>query len=76
MTTRHQEIKNTLNKLYAESARATSPAQINELEKKIAYLEGALSIILYAVCEDCGKYAADYPSKLCPGCEAYQAHTR
>jgi hypothetical protein len=28
------------------------------------------------MCEDCGKYPADYPSRLCPGCEAYQEHQR
>lgn len=27
------------------------------------------------VCEACGKNAADPPSKLCPGCEAYKDHT-
>jgi hypothetical protein len=26
------------------------------------------------LCEECGNYA-DPPSRLCPGCEAYQAHT-
>lgn len=26
-------------------------------------------------CEDCGRFAADPPSKLCPGCEAYREHT-
>jgi hypothetical protein len=25
-------------------------------------------------CEDCGERPADYPSKLCPGCEAYREH--
>lgn len=28
------------------------------------------------VCEGCGIYPADLPSKLCPGCEAYQEHQR
>lgn len=28
-----------------------------------------------AICEECGKYPADPPSKLCPGCEAYREHT-
>jgi hypothetical protein len=27
------------------------------------------------LCEDCGKNYADPPSRMCPGCEAYQAHT-
>ena len=27
------------------------------------------------LCADCGKNWADYPSKLCPGCEAYREHT-
>ncbi len=27
-------------------------------------------------CIECGIYRADPPSKLCPGCEAYQEHTR
>ncbi len=26
------------------------------------------------LCAECGKYRADPPSPLCPGCEAYQAH--
>lgn len=26
-------------------------------------------------CIDCSKNWADYPSKLCPGCEAYREHT-
>lgn len=26
------------------------------------------------ICEDCGKYYSDPPSRLCPGCEAYQEH--
>jgi hypothetical protein len=25
-------------------------------------------------CEECGKNYADHPSRLCPGCEAYQEH--
>ena len=25
-------------------------------------------------CEECGIYPADYPSKFCPGCEAYKEH--
>lgn len=25
-------------------------------------------------CEECGKYWADWPSRLCPGCEAYREH--
>jgi rubrerythrin len=27
-------------------------------------------------CIECGTNYADPPSKLCPGCEAYQEHTR
>lgn len=27
------------------------------------------------VCKECGKYPADPPSKLCPGCEAYREHS-
>lgn len=27
-------------------------------------------------CSDCGIYWADYPSDLCPGCEAYREHQR
>lgn len=27
------------------------------------------------MCEDCGKYPADFPSRLCAGCEAYREHT-
>jgi hypothetical protein len=27
-------------------------------------------------CEECGQYPADPPSRLCPGCEAYQEHQR
>lgn len=26
------------------------------------------------MCEACGRYPRDYPSKMCPGCEAYEAH--
>jgi hypothetical protein len=28
------------------------------------------------LCADCGKYRADPPSKLCPGCQAYVEHQR
>ena len=28
------------------------------------------------MCEDCGKYPADWPSKTCAGCDAYAEHTR
>jgi hypothetical protein len=28
------------------------------------------------LCDDCGKNLADYPSRLCPGCEAYLEHQR
>ena len=28
------------------------------------------------LCEDCGKNYADPPSRLCPGCAAYQEHQR
>lgn len=27
------------------------------------------------MCDECGKYPADLPSKICPGCEAYREHT-
>lgn len=27
-----------------------------------------------ALCGECGIYPADPPSRLCPGCEAYQEH--
>lgn len=27
------------------------------------------------MCEECGKYPADWPSKLCAGCNAYKEHT-
>ena len=26
-------------------------------------------------CSECGKYPADVPSDLCPGCDAYREHT-
>jgi hypothetical protein len=26
-------------------------------------------------CEECRKYPADLPSRLCPGCDAYREHT-
>lgn len=26
------------------------------------------------LCDGCGKNYADYPSKLCPGCEAFKQH--
>lgn len=28
-----------------------------------------------AICDECGKYPADPPSRLCPGCQAYRDHT-
>jgi hypothetical protein len=28
------------------------------------------------VCEECGIYRADPPSKICVGCEAYREHQR
>lgn len=31
--------------------------------------------LLPPLCEDCGEFYADPPSKLCPGCEAYREHT-
>ena len=27
------------------------------------------------ICQECGVYPADYPSRICPGCEAYHEHT-
>lgn len=27
------------------------------------------------MCEECGKYPADLPSKICSGCAAYREHT-
>jgi hypothetical protein len=27
------------------------------------------------LCEECGKYPADVPSRLCVGCDAYREHT-
>jgi hypothetical protein len=27
------------------------------------------------MCEDCRKYPADLPSRICPGCDAYREHT-
>lgn len=38
-------------------------------------LNRKLSRRLNKRCVDCGKNWADYPSKLCPGCEAYREHT-
>ena len=32
-------------------------------------------VSLPKLCEDCRKNWADWPSKLCPGCEAYREHT-
>jgi hypothetical protein len=26
------------------------------------------------MCEECGKYPADLPSKICVGCDAYNEH--
>jgi hypothetical protein len=31
---------------------------------------------LPTMCASCGKYRSDPPSRLCPGCEAYQEHQR
>ena len=33
-------------------------------------------LIALELCADCGMCQADPPSKLCPGCEAYQEHQR
>lgn len=30
---------------------------------------------LSPICQECGIYVADYPSKLCTGCNAYKEHT-
>lgn len=27
------------------------------------------------MCDECGKYPADLPSRICPGCDAYREHT-
>lgn len=43
--------------------------------KEQRLIDGALRRSLRLLCEDCGKCWADYPSKLCPGCEAYREHT-
>lgn len=28
------------------------------------------------MCDECGQHPADYPSKICVGCEAYRDHTQ
>lgn len=27
------------------------------------------------MCDECGKYPADFPSRTCAGCDAYKEHT-
>lgn len=43
-------------------------------EQKI--MHAALRRSVRLLCESCGKFTRDPPSHLCPGCEAYQEHTR
>lgn len=45
----------------AEAAEAAEAAEDERVAKK---------------CDDCGKNWADPPSRLCPGCQAYQEHQR
>jgi hypothetical protein len=48
-------------------------------EKELADLDAALALprnrAASVMCDECGKYPADLPSKLCSGCEAYREHT-
>lgn len=34
------------------------------------------TVEIVPVCEECGKYVADTPSKYCQGCNAYREHTQ
>jgi len=48
----------------------------NERRISLAEYAAAVRVLLEAMlCEDCGKFPADYPSKLCPGCQVYREHT-
>ncbi len=44
------------------------PALANQVQRTYAWL-------LPKRCDECGTNWADYPSKLCPGCDAYSEHT-
>lgn len=47
-------------------------SKIDEWAKGVA--DTFFSKINVKECEECGKFIADTPSKLCPGCQAYKEH--
>lgn len=48
--TRHAELRAELNKLYAQSAAATHPEVIREIERQISCLEGDAASLLTGGC--------------------------
>jgi hypothetical protein len=54
----------------APVAHAPGP-RINLHPHRETWVSGPTRVTL---CVDCGKYPADFPSKRCPGCEAYLEH--
>lgn len=44
----------------------------DQIERALAETEPKEKPLL---CEECGLYPADLPSKICPGCAAYKEHT-
>lgn len=65
-------------------SRTDGEADLHEM-RKIKIIDRAVEIIIrwvspatggdeIVLCEDCGIYPADLPSKHCPGCEAYKEH--
>ena len=51
------------------------PPDQEDREDWQAMLKAALDEPECPMCDECGKYPADPPSKLCPGCQAYREHT-
>ena len=54
-----------------------TPADLDRLEALARAAQRASRSKSYKpqICDECGKYPADLPSKLCAGCEAYREHT-
>lgn len=49
-------------------------AEFEELGNRLATLDALGWVGAPPLCEGCLKHLADLPSKLCPGCQAYQEH--
>lgn len=52
------------------SESKTTKADMDEMVKQIVHRSTRIR------CEDCGKAWADWPAKVCPGCEAYREHQK